>query len=104
VRGDTFSSVGVCPRDYRFLSQTYLNQPPLPDSQFVCPKSEYPKSMPYQGYGPEVIRDWLIGGVDFNLAGNGGPTCSDFTPSARMYFEFIVGVVFAGGLMTWAYK
>jgi len=60
--------------------------------------------MPLYGYSPEVIKDWLIGGVDFNLAGNGGPTCTDFTPPARRYFEFIFGSLFGVLLLAWAYR
>lgn len=32
--------------------------------------------MPSMGYDPTVIKEWLVGGVDFSLAGNGGPSCT----------------------------
>ncbi|XP_021944465.1 transmembrane protein 164 isoform X2 [Folsomia candida] len=60
--------------------------------------------MPSYGYSPDVIKDWLIGGVDFDLAGNGGPTCTDFTANPRRLIEFVFGIVFASGLIAWAYK
>lgn len=62
------------------------------------------EKMPSQGYSLAVIRDWLVGGVDFKLAGNGGPTCTEFTSSPRRYIEFIIGMAFAISLGTWAYK
>ncbi|CAL8118787.1 unnamed protein product [Orchesella dallaii] len=63
-----------------------------------------PEKMPSQGYTLAVIKDWLVGGVDFTLAGNGGPACTEFTSTARRYVEFMVGVAFAMSLGTWAYK
>lgn len=60
--------------------------------------------MPSYGYSWSVIRDWLIGGVDFNLAGNGGPTCTEFTANPRRVLELLFGVVFGCGLFYWAYK
>jgi hypothetical protein len=60
--------------------------------------------MPSSGYSPSVIKDWLVGGVDFTLAGNGGPTCSEFTPLFRRYTEMIFGVSLAAIIITWAYK
>ena len=60
--------------------------------------------MPSAGFSPTIIKDWLVGGVDFNLAGNGGPHCSEFTPSLRRYTEMIFGVGLAALIITWAYK
>jgi len=60
--------------------------------------------MPSTGFSPEVIRDWLVGGVDFNLAGNGGPTCTAFTSTLRRYSEMLFGVVLAAAIIGWAYR
>lgn len=63
-----------------------------------------PEKMPSQAYTAAVIKDWLVGGVDFKLAGNGGPACTEFTSPSRRYVEFMLGVAFAIGLGTWAYR
>lgn len=89
----------VCQRPPDFLYHyNHRQQQKLP----VCEKSQ--EKMPSFGYSPAVIKDWLIGGVDFNLAGNGGPTCTDFTPPGRRYFEFIFGSLFGVFLLGWAYR
>lgn len=62
------------------------------------------EKMPSQGYSVAVIKEWLVGGVDFKLAGNGGPACTEFTSASRRWVEFMLGVAFAMTLGTWAYR
>jgi len=46
--------------------------------------------------------DWLAGGVDHSLPGNGGPTCSSFRSSNRWIWETVLFTAFSLSIGWWA--
>jgi len=48
--------------------------------------------------------DWLAGGVDHSLPGNGGPHCSSFRSSTRWIWETVFFTAFSVAIAWWAYK
>merc|ERR1712110_833128 len=46
--------------------------------------------------------DWLAGGVDHSLPGNGGPTCSSFRSSNRWIWETVLFTAFSFSIAWWA--
>merc|ERR1711990_67652 len=46
--------------------------------------------------------DWLAGGVDHSLPGNGGPNCSSFRSSSRWIWETVLLTAFSLAIAWWA--
>lgn len=49
----------------------------------------------YSRYSIDNLKDWLIGGVDSSLAGNGGDECVNFLSMQRRIGETVAGLMMA---------
>jgi len=54
--------------------------------------------------GGSKYFDWLAGGVDHSLPGNGGPDCSSFRSTTRWVWESVFLTAFSLAIAWWAYK